>query len=33
LRALELYLERARREGWTAHPDAVSAREYLAKSS
>ena len=25
LRALELYLERARREGWTVHPDVVSA--------
>jgi predicted HD superfamily hydrolase involved in NAD metabolism len=32
LRALDLYLERARREGWTAHPDAVSARQYLAKT-
>jgi predicted HD superfamily hydrolase involved in NAD metabolism len=28
LRALELYLERARREGWTVHPDVVAAREY-----
>ncbi len=32
LRALELYLERARREGWTVHPDVVSAREYFRKS-
>jgi predicted HD superfamily hydrolase involved in NAD metabolism len=31
LRALDLYLERARREGWTAHPDAVSARRYFTK--
>jgi len=29
LRALELYLERARREGWTLHPDVVAAREYF----
>ena len=31
LRALELYLERARREGWTLHPDVVAARQYLRK--
>ena len=29
LRALALYLERARREGWTVHPDVVAAREWL----
>ena len=29
LRALELYLERARREGWTVHPDVAGAREYF----
>jgi predicted HD superfamily hydrolase involved in NAD metabolism len=29
LRALELYLERAHREGWTVHPDVVAAREYF----
>ena len=29
LRALELYLERARREGWTVHPDVLAAREYF----
>lgn len=27
-RALELYLERARREGWTVHPDVVAARDH-----
>jgi len=30
-RALELYVEQARREGWTLHPDAVTARDYFAK--
>lgn len=29
LRALELYLERARREGWTVHPDVLAARQYF----
>ena len=29
LRALELYLERARREGWTVHPDVIAARDDL----
>jgi predicted HD superfamily hydrolase involved in NAD metabolism len=29
LRALELYLEQARRMGWTVHPDVVAAREYF----
>jgi predicted HD superfamily hydrolase involved in NAD metabolism len=29
LRALDLYLERARREGWTVHPDVVAARGYF----
>ena len=29
LRALELYLERARREEWTVHPDVLAAREYF----
>ena len=28
LRALDLYLARARREGWTLHPDVVAARAY-----
>jgi predicted HD superfamily hydrolase involved in NAD metabolism len=32
LRALELYLERAHREGWTVHPDVVAARGYFGKS-
>jgi predicted HD superfamily hydrolase involved in NAD metabolism len=31
LRALELYLEQARREGWALHPDVVAAREYFRK--
>ena len=30
-RALELYVEQARREGWTLHPDVVAARDYFAK--
>lgn len=29
LKALELYLERARREGWTLHPDVLAARDDL----
>ncbi len=28
VRALDLYLQRARREGWTVHPDVLAAREY-----
>jgi predicted HD superfamily hydrolase involved in NAD metabolism len=31
LRALELYLERARREGWTVHPDVVAAWEHFVE--
>ena len=31
LRALELYVEQARREGWTVHPDVVAAQEYLVE--
>jgi len=31
LRALELYVEGARREGWTVHPDVVAAREYFER--
>ena len=31
LRALELYVEQARREGWTLHPDVVAARDYFAR--
>ena len=31
LRALELYIEGARREGWTVHPNVVAAREYFVK--
>ena len=29
LRALELYLERANREGWSVHPDVAAAQEYF----
>ncbi|MGD0765230.1 MAG: bis(5'-nucleosyl)-tetraphosphatase (symmetrical) YqeK [Dehalococcoidia bacterium] len=29
LKALDLYLERARREGWTLHPDVLAARDDL----
>jgi predicted HD superfamily hydrolase involved in NAD metabolism len=32
LRALELYLERAHREGWTVHPNVLAARDYFRKS-
>ncbi len=31
LRALELYLEQARRMGWTLHPDVVAARDAFAQ--
>jgi len=30
LRALELYLERARQESWTVHPDVLAARAHFA---
>jgi predicted HD superfamily hydrolase involved in NAD metabolism len=30
-RALELYIEQARREGWTLHPDVIAARDYFAR--
>jgi predicted HD superfamily hydrolase involved in NAD metabolism len=29
LKALDLYLDRARREGWTLHPDVLAARDDL----
>ena len=32
LRALELYLEGANREGWTVHPDVLAARASFQKS-
>jgi predicted HD superfamily hydrolase involved in NAD metabolism len=31
-RALGLYLERARREGWTVHPDVLAARKHFRDS-
>jgi predicted HD superfamily hydrolase involved in NAD metabolism len=32
LRALDLYVARARREGWMLHPDVLAARAYYASS-